>query len=280
MGIVGETHGRSTALSEGPHADASAWASRTPLDLLERRSAEAPDSELVRFADGAPLSVGALDEGARAVARRLAPLVCAGTRVASCLPPGRAGVELMFGLARLGAVEVPLALDIAADAARSLLAAASVEVLVVGSGALAANAGLAALLAETPGLVPRVLLVAEPDVPVPAGFPLMDEMPEASAGGFPPRPAPEDPFVIVSTSGTTGRAKAAVLPGFAAVRHALRVCATMGYGPGDVLLNVFPWNHINVRHSALLAALHSGARLVALPRFSASRFWADCRDGG
>lgn len=252
----------------------------TPVDLLERRSASAPDTELVRFADGVPLSVGALDEGARAVARRLAPLVGAGTRVASCLRPGRAGVELIFGLARLGAVEVPLALDIAADAARALLAAASVEVLVVGSGALAANAGLAALLAEAPGVVSRVLVVADTDAPAPAGFPLLDELPERAAAGCSARPAPGDPFVIVSTSGTTGRAKAAVLPGFAAVRHARRVCATMGYGPGDVLLNVFPWNHINVRHSALLAALHSGARLVALPRFSASRFWADCRRGG
>lgn len=215
------------------------------------------------------------------MARRLAPLVRPGARVATCVRPGRVAVELIFGLARLGAVEVPLALDVAADTARALLSATSAEVFVIGSDVLADNPGLAALLASPGGgAVPRVVLVGAPDSSVAtAGFPLLDELP-ATALGSRPEPAPEDLFVIVSTSGTTGRAKAAVLPGFAAVRHARRVCATMGYRPGDVLLNVFPWNHINVRHSALLAAVHSGARLVALPRFSASAFWADCRRSG
>jgi crotonobetaine/carnitine-CoA ligase len=83
---------------------------------------------------------------------------------------------------------------------------------------------------------------------------------------------------VLATSGTTGRPKAALLPQFAAVRHARRVRSTLEYGPGDVAYNVFPWHHINVRHAGLLAALCSGARLVAHRRFSASRFWEVCRE--
>lgn len=248
----------------------------TLVDVLERRSGAAPDAELVRFDDGARMRIGEADAAARAVAARLAPLAAPGTRVATCLPPGRAAMGLIFGLARLGAVEVPLALDASADAARSVIRAARVEVLVAGTGALAANDGLAGLLCA----VPRVVLVDEPGTPCPAGLPLLDELPPVASGARRPPPGPGDPLAILSTSGTTGRARAAVLPHFAAVRHARRVCATMGYGTDDVLFNVFPWNHINVRHAALLPALLSGARLVAHRRFSASGFWDICRAEG
>ncbi|MEW1847403.1 AMP-binding protein, partial [Nonomuraea angiospora] len=94
------------------------------------------------------------------------------------------------------------------------------------------------------------------------------------------RPGPANPAVVMATSGTTGRAKGALLPHFAGVRHARRVARTMGYEAGDVLFNVFPWNHINVRHAGLLPALISGATLVAHRRFSASRFWEICRREG
>jgi crotonobetaine/carnitine-CoA ligase len=47
-----------------------------------------------------------------------------------------------------------------------------------------------------------------------------------------------------------------------------------------VLFNLFPWNHVNVRHTALLPALLTGARLVAHRHFSASRFWDICRAEG
>ena len=247
----------------------------TLLDVLARRTADNPDDRLVRFGDGAWLRIGQVDDGARAVAARLAPLVSPGTRVATCLRPGRTAVELIFGLAMLGAVEVPLAVDVTNAAAWAVLRAAGVDVLVVGTGVVAANGGLAALLAGRLCVVG----VLEPGAPAPAGLMLLDELrfglPGANGGRTPPGPG--DTLAIMSTSGTTGRAKAAVLPHFAAVRHAGRVCATMGYGTGDVLFNVFPWNHINVRHAALLPALLSGARLVARPRFSASRFWDSCR---
>lgn len=136
---------------------------------------------------------------------------------------------------------------------------------------LAANPGLAAALAS----MPKVVLAGDAAAP---GRPLLADL--APAAWPAQRPGPGDPLAIMSTSGTTGRAKAAVLPHFAALRHAHRVRTTMDYGPEDVLFNVFPWNHINVRHAALAPALLSGARLVAHPRFSASRFWDICRAEG
>lgn len=240
----------------------------TPVDLLTSRAQQDPDRELVRFDDGTRLRIGEVDESSRALAARLR--VAPGTRVLTCVRPGRAAVELLFGLARQGAVEVPLALDVTLPAAQAIRRATGASLLVAGTSALAANPGLLTL-AE------RIVLVREED-PGPPGHPFLDELP--AAGLREHRPAPGDVLVVLSTSGTTGRAKAAELPHFAALRHARRVSATMDYGPGNVLFNVFPWHHVNVRHTSLLPALLTGARLVTHRRFSASRFWDTCRVEG
>jgi acyl-CoA synthetase (AMP-forming)/AMP-acid ligase II len=105
-------------------------APETMLDLLERRAAGAPEAELVRFEGSASLRVGECLERATAVAGGLAGLVAGGDRVLTCLPPGPRLVEVMFALARLGAVEVPLALDVRLDAARRLAGAAGARLLV------------------------------------------------------------------------------------------------------------------------------------------------------
>jgi carnitine-CoA ligase len=246
----------------------------TLLDAFARRAATDPGAELVRFDDGAQLRIGDCWEVAHAHAHALAGCAPPGTRVATCLEPGPAAVELIVALARLGAVEVPLAVDVTAAAARDLLRAADVRVLVAGTGALAAGEGLRAVL----DAVPHVVQVPEPGHDPLPGIPTIADLARHALPASLPGPA--DPLAVLTTSGTTGRAKGAVLPHFAAVRHARRVCHTMAYGPGDVLFNVFPWNHINVRHAALLPALLSGARLVAHRRFSASRFWGVCRDEG
>lgn len=251
------------------------FAQDTLVDVLEQRASADPDAELLRFDDGVPLRLGELDACARAVEARIAPLVTHGTAVATCLVPSGKYVELIFGLARSGAVEVPLALDVTTEAAQVAMAAAGAETLIVGTTALCANESLTALLE----IVPTVILVGERDAPIAPGIPILDDLPPTTPHS-PRRPRPGDPLAILTTSGTTGRPKGAILPHFAAVRHARRVRETMGYGPSDVLFNVFPWNHINVRHAALLPALLSGARLVSHRRFSASGFWETCRAEG
>jgi crotonobetaine/carnitine-CoA ligase len=220
------------------------------------------------------VSVGEVEVGSRAVAERLGDLVPPGLRVATCMPPGRSAVETIFGLARLGAVEVPLPPDLPPSAARAMARAAEVGLTVLSPEVPARNSQLVTALGE----VGPVLVADSPADAEPVGLPWLAELPRRRVDR--PAPGPGDPIAIMSTSGTTGRSKAAVLPHFAAVRQASRVAAAMGYGPGDVVFNVFPWNHINVRHAALLPALLSGARLVAHRRFSASRFWDICRAEG
>ena len=86
------------------------------------------------------------------------------------------------------------------------------------------------------------------------------------------RLGPGDPALVMTTSGTTGRVKGALLPVAAGPGQAARVQRAMRYSPADVLYNFFPWHHINARHAGFLPAVISGARLVLDQRFSASRF--------
>jgi len=239
------------------------------VDVLRRRAAIDPDAELVRFADGRRLSVGELEQRSLLLARRLAGVVETRAVVATALEAGPDQVVAMFALARLGAVELPLSRTATALTTAALLDTAKARVSLVEPAFAAQNEAVANEVlrrARTVSVGGEVTgaIVAE----------------ELRASAPPPPPGPTDPAVVMMTSGTTGRSKGAVLPHFAAVRHARRVSATMQYGPDDVLFNVFPWHHVNVRHAALLPALLSGARLVSHPTFSASRFWDICRDEG
>ena len=50
-----------------------------------------------------------------------------------------------------------------------------------------------------------------------------------------------------------------------------------GYGEDDVLLSVFPLFHANAKYMTTIAAMVVGAKVIINRRFSASRFWDQCR---
>jgi fatty-acyl-CoA synthase len=85
---------------------------------------------------------------------------------------------------------------------------------------------------------------------------------------------PGDPFLVQFTSGTTGRAKAAVLSHRAALNGArVRIFAE---GPGDdeVWLNAVPMHHIGGSIHVLLGALSVGGASTVLERFDAGQLVA------
>jgi crotonobetaine/carnitine-CoA ligase len=95
-----------------------------------------------------------------------------------------------------------------------------------------------------------------------------------------PPVAPDDPAVLIPTSGTTGRSKLVIQT------HRGYAYAAEGFGwwlaltPQDRLITSLPIFHINAPAYSLLGSMALGASVALLPRFSASGFLDDARRFG
>jgi long-chain acyl-CoA synthetase len=153
-----------------------------------------------------------------------------GDRVAIRLPNGPSFVAAWFGALRVGAIAVPL---------HTLLAPPEVE---------------ARLAAATPA----VLLEDE------------DELHAAAARDGIAEPREDrDPAVILFTSGTSGKAKGAVLT-HGSIRTAGAYAAqALALGPEDVMLGAAPFSHVLGLSTGLVSTFLAGAAVAVVPRFEA-----------
>lgn len=78
---------------------------------------------------------------------------------------------------------------------------------------------------------------------------------------------PDDLAALVYTSGTTGRAKGAMLSHDNLASNALALHAAWGFSSADVLLHALPIFHVHGLFVAIHCALLSGAPMLWLPRF-------------
>jgi carnitine-CoA ligase len=94
------------------------------------------------------------------------------------------------------------------------------------------------------------------------------------------RPAPDDPAVLIPTSGTTGRSK------LVTQTHRAYAMAGEGFpwwmelGPDDRLMTSLPLFHVNAPAYSVLGSIAARAGLALLPRFSASTFLDSARRHG
>lgn len=91
-------------------------------------------------------------------------------------------------------------------------------------------------------------------------------------------PTPESIATILTTSGTTGRPKAAMLSHRMAILTGEAFAHWLALSSDDRLFTCLPLSHINARFYSTLGALAAGASLALEERFSASRFWSWVRE--
>lgn len=206
--------------------------------------------------------------------------VARGDHVAVMLPNCPEFIWTIWGLAKLGAVAVPLNTAARGELLRYFIDQSdSISVVVA--------AEWAARVAEALGGAHKVrsfvtLGGAEADL-AGLGRPITDLASFAHASAAEPdRNAvlASDPQYIMYTSGTTGPSKGVISPHSQAHGVGRSLALNFGYRPDDVLHTCLPLFHGNALWYSAYAALWADAALAVSPRFSASGFWDEIRATG
>ena len=180
---------------------------------------------------------------------------------------------LLFALARLGAIMVPVNPEFGVAEARYVLHHAGVAAVACGADTLAvARAASGGMESE-----PWFMLTDRAAEGVPA---LDDLIAAAPASVLPPNAGADATCLIVYTSGTTGFPKGAM--------HSQRSFVTCGEAfvqriyvqPDERIMIVLPLFHINALFYSVAGTLAAGAGMIIVPRFSASTFWQTAADNG
>jgi carnitine-CoA ligase len=235
-----------------------------------------PDEDFIRIGDSAWLTAAELDRRATAVAASLQDIgVQPGDRVATILPNRDEVVEVLFAIAMIGAVVVPLNYWLKGEFLQHQLK----------------DCGARVLVADTDGLAAASTLLQSTDIEVlidvdDAGDSSTATLSWASVrrGGK----APVEPFAstastlltILYTSGTTGLPKGCML-GNGYLAHSGRVYGQREWVyPGDRLFTSWPLFHASGLLNALLPALMNNASVAFETAFHASMFMAKAREAG
>lgn len=180
-----------------------------------------------------------------------------------------------FGILKLAAIEVPIH-----DAARGpgishILNTTGARVLIVEDAFVG---HVAPYLAESPS-IEHVVVVGEQSPAPNGGAPFQDfaELLENPGIAETVDVPPHQPASILFTGGTTGPPKGVVLPHNHNINLGTSTAEVAGYTEDDVLLSVFPLFHANAKYMTTIAAMVVGAKVIINRRFSASRFWEQCR---
>ncbi|MBW2363182.1 MAG: AMP-binding protein [Deltaproteobacteria bacterium] len=187
--------------------------------------------------------------------------VQAGDRVALVLGNCTAYLETLFAAARLGAIAVPLNARLTAPELRGLLADCTPRVLV-------SDAAHAETVREACDVLAGRPFEQIPDAAAYAAV-LADATPHGEIAAL----SPEDPALLMYTSGTTGVPKGALLPHRKALYNAKNAEIFFGLTPRDRVLVVLPLFHSFGLKILSLPTLYAGGSVHLEARFDPERIW-------
>jgi len=227
--------------------------------LLRERFPADPDAPWLLLPDGRELSYAQADAASARYAGALKHLgVTAGERVLAQVDKSPEALILYLAVLRLGAAYVPLNTAYTAAEVAYFLEDARPVLFVARTGnqdelAAAAESVAAKLVTLDPaaaGTLPELARATEAVVEI------------AAVGA-------DDIAAIVYTSGTTGRAKGAMLSHANLASNALTLQTLWGFRADDVLLHALPVYHVHGLFVAVHCAMLAGSPMLFLSKFDA-----------
>lgn len=206
----------------------------------------------------------------------------AGERVAVQMHTCPEFMMCLFGLAKIGAVMVPMNEQYLAEEAAFVLERTGASCAVVEADFV----GLYDGLADGRGYLAKGVFVARGAADAEAGLPAsvpvrgFDEARAAEPTALREvRPlASDDPVEIIFTSGTTSCPKGVVLTHANMLFSGLYGDWEVSLARDDRMLSTMPACHSNFQLAALTPVLTAGATLIVVEKYSASRFWKQICD--
>ena len=245
---------------------------------LLRRSVELfPGRTAIRTPQGAR-TFDQLEAASAGLAARLRSMgVASGQRVGILLPNGPEFVSALVAVTACGATAVLLNTFATESETRDCLRRSGAAGLLCSTFALsrdlkswiaqqAPETGVATALDESAGMSGGWMLAIDGI----DQFVDMTSDPGATAIHSTARPRPDDPAVIIFTSGSSGVPKSVVHRHKAVCIQAYRYVGLHGLDESDRLLSFSPYFWSSGLVKSMGAALASGATLLAMPRFNAS----------
>lgn len=244
--------------------------------VLEEQAAVHGERVFLDFKGETTVSYKQLNEGANRFANALLKRgIGCRAKVALMLPNCPEYLYCWFGLAKIGAVMVPINTAHKGELLQYIVNHSDAEALVVDST-------LVNRVLEIDGGIPRVeqAFVRGWDAGAGPGrikatslADFADASTESRFGDV----KHSDPVTILFTSGTTGPSKGVVMSHHYYYSAARTIGQGMNDGPDDILYTCLPLFHVNAQVCTVLAAMMFDARVAMYEHFSASTFWEEIR---
>ena len=251
-------------------------------EIIEERAAELGDRVYLSFEDQ-EITYGDSNARANSIANSLLQMgVRKGDKVCNMMPNCPEFIYSWFGVAKIGAVEVPVNTALRGESLKHVINHCDARAIIAGARFLEQIEFVQEDLVN----LQDVIVFTDGGTTGGSAPPLRFNIVPYSQllAGSPGNPRadvrPSDPVTIMFTSGTTGPAKGVVLPHNYCRLQAMAKVRAWRLTRDDVLYTCLPIFHTNGRFTTVITGLVAGARVALSRGFSARGFWNEIRRYG